>query len=103
MGTIAKKYDAFRHGSISDLIGATITRNKVVLTRGVAARGAEFIARAMEDVRNFDAFTPDNDPYKEHDFGAFDLDGDKLFWKIDNYGGHEGIDLLLTVMFASEY
>ena len=31
------------------------------------------------------AFMPDNDPYGERDFGAFDLAGQRLFWKIDYY------------------
>jgi Protein of unknown function (DUF3768) len=31
----------------------------------------------------FDAFTTDNDPCGERDFGSFLLDGEKLFWKID--------------------
>jgi hypothetical protein len=31
----------------------------------------------------FDTFTNDNDPHRERDFGSFDLDGEKLFWKID--------------------
>jgi len=26
-----------------------------------------------------------------------------VFWKIDDYDGHEGIRLLLTVMWADEY
>ena len=45
--------------------------------------GTAFIARAFAMVSHFDAFTPDNDPYGEHDFGSIDLDGEKLFWKID--------------------
>jgi hypothetical protein len=26
-----------------------------------------------------------NDPYGEHDFGSFELAGEKFFWKIDYY------------------
>jgi len=55
-----------------------------------------------------------NDPWGEHDFGAIDLEGQKLFWKIDPYD----LDLqahsqnaanpavthrVLTLMLASEY
>jgi hypothetical protein len=36
-------------------------------------------------VRSFDEFTPGNDPYGEHDFGAFDLDGERFNFKIDYY------------------
>ena len=48
-------------------------------------------------------FTEDNDPWHEHDFGAFEYKGEKMFWKIDDYHGNEGYDLVLTVMLASEY
>jgi hypothetical protein len=54
-------------------------------TRGVAARGHEFVVRALDMVRRFSAFTSDNDPYGEHDFGSFCIDGTTLFWKIDCY------------------
>jgi len=33
----------------------------------------------------FDSFTPDNDPYGEHDFGTIDWQEEKIFWKIDYY------------------
>ena len=33
----------------------------------------------------FKAFTADNDPCGEHDFGAFDHQGQRIFWKIDYY------------------
>jgi len=38
-----------------------------------------------EKVIAFDSFTADNDPHGEHDFGAFEHDGQKIFWKIDCY------------------
>ena len=61
-----------------------------------------------------DAFCEDNDPYGEHDFGAFEVEGEKLFWKIDYYdkalehGSEDPADptrttRVLTVMLASEY
>ena len=34
-------------------------------------------------LRDYDAFSTDNDPYGEHDFGAFSFGGAKLFLKID--------------------
>ncbi|WP_419523746.1 DUF3768 domain-containing protein [Lentibacter algarum] len=30
-------------------------------------------------------FTPDNDPYAEHDFGVIKLSGNTFFWKFDYY------------------
>ncbi|MAK83319.1 DUF3768 domain-containing protein [Phenylobacterium sp.] len=83
-------------------------------TRGVAERGAEFVILALRAVQQFDAFDPGDDPYGEHDFGAFDLNGERLFWKIDyydpslSYGSNAPEDAdatsrVLTLMLASEY
>jgi hypothetical protein len=30
-------------------------------------------------------FTPDNDPYGEHDFGSFSYAAETIFWKFDYY------------------
>ena len=68
----------------------------------------------LQKVRSFDAFGEDNDPHGEHDFGAFDLCGERLFWKIDYYdkdlsfGSPEPADpavtrRVLTIMLASDY
>ena len=89
---------------------------RAVVTRGVNARGPDFVVRAMRAVASFTDFTMDNDPYGEHDFGAFQLDGETLFWKIDAYekasdytAGAETpdnpstTDRVLTVMLAEEY
>jgi hypothetical protein len=38
-----------------------------------------------EKVELFDSFTEDNDPHGEHDFGAFEHEGQRIFWKIDYY------------------
>lgn len=84
-------------------------------TPGVMAQGAEFLMRAVAAVIAFDTFTPDNDPYGEHDFGSLMIDGHKLFWKIDCYdredmtkGSEDPADptvtkRVLTIMLASEY
>ncbi len=65
-------------------------------------------------IAGFDAFDADYDPWREHDFGAFDFEGQKLFWKIDAYapdmehGSEDPTDLVktvrvLTIMLAEEY
>lgn len=85
-----------------------------MLTRGVADQGAVFVALATRAVQSFDGFRPENDPYGEHDFGSFDLAGQKLFWKIDlheelpvkrlNDNSSEPVfTRVLTIMLASEY
>ena len=42
----------------------------VVATEGFRALTEEDQSRVRELVKTFDAFTPDNDPYGERDFGA---------------------------------
>src|SRR5215475_8056743 len=54
-------------------------------TCGISALPAEDQSAIREKVETFNAFTPDNDPYGEHDFGAFDHNGEKIFWKIDYF------------------
>ena len=84
------------------------------LTRGVVDMGPEFVALAIRAVLAFDGFTPDNDPYGEHDFGSFNLAGQTMFWKIDYYdaafehGSDDPSDprvtcRALTILLASEY
>ncbi len=47
------------------------------------ALGSEFVAAALRAVAAFDSFDADNDPHGEHDFGSLEVDGRRLFWKID--------------------
>lgn len=89
-------------------------RGSVLLTQGVSALGADFVAKAAAAVRRFDGFTEDNDPWGEHDFGAIDIEGQKVFWKIDPYdlelrehspnaANPAVTHRVLTIMLASEY
>ena len=86
----------------------------VVATRGIVDLGPEKVHQIMQAVRDFDDFSPDNDPYSEHDFGSFTLFGETIFWKIDYCdltlaGGSENpanpmlTKRILTVMLSSEY
>ena len=65
-------------------------------------------------IAQFSDWDEGNDPYGEHDFGAFDLLGERLFFKIDYYHpDHDthapvpsNIELcrrVLTIMQADEY
>jgi hypothetical protein len=110
--TIREQNDTFRTDAA--LIGERIARDQLVITRGVAALGNAFIDRAMQAVRAFSGFTEESDPWGEHDFGAFDLDGETLNWKIDaydnelKYGSPDPRDpaqtrRVLTVLLAGEY
>ncbi|NWH07415.1 MAG: DUF3768 domain-containing protein [Alphaproteobacteria bacterium] len=85
-----------------------------MMTQGVMAEGPTFMLLATSAVQTFSNFTPDNDPYGERDFGALDLAGQRMFWKIDcydrdlRYGSNDPSNpskttRVLTIMLASEY
>lgn len=77
--------------------------NLLVMTRGIAALEPDEVAEIMSKVKHFDDFNEDNDPWHKHDFGSFQHKRKKIFWKIDDYNGQEGYNLVLTVMLAEEY
>lgn len=55
-----------------------------MLTRGVVDNLD--LGEVVEKVRSFDDFNEDNDPYGEHDFGSFEIEDQKVFWKLSCYG-----------------
>ena len=75
----------------------------LVVTGGLAAAFPDDLPSILTKVKEFSTFTEDNDPWHEHDFGAFEYKGEKMFWKIDDHRGNEGYNLVLTVMLASDY
>jgi hypothetical protein len=107
---IAKQNDLFRQGDPS-------IPGQIVLTSGLAAhveKTSSTMAELAQAVQEFDAFTEDNDPHAEHDFGRFTFEGADCFWKIDLYndtldGGSDApTDLtqthrILTIMLVQEY
>ena len=81
------------------------------VTKGIVAMGSA-ANEVFVGVRDYVAFTEDNDPYGEHDFGSFSVAGNKVFWKIDYYDqqlqyGSDPLDLecrrVITIMLAEEY
>lgn len=105
---------AARIRELNDRFRSTTTGGRVMLTAGVDALSNVHKTLLLERVRTFDAFTGDNDPHKEHDFGAVEFLGRKFFWKIDYYdpemqfGSEDPADpekttRVLTIMCADEY
>jgi len=85
-----------------------------VMTTGVAALGAEAVARIIKTISVFDDFCHANDPYEEHDFGSFEADGHTIFFKIDYYDKSRSYhspdpadpvvtERAITIMLAEEY
>jgi Protein of unknown function (DUF3768) len=84
------------------------------ITDGVHGFGPLFVLEAVSAVQRFDSVKPENDPHGEHDFGAVDIGGQRLFCKIDYYHLRlrDGSDdpanpavtrRVITIMLASEY
>lgn len=77
--------------------------NLFVQTRGIADLSPQDQLGIWQEIRQFNTFNADNDPWGEHDFGSFDFKGQKIFWKIDDYNGTDNLELVLTIMLAEEY
>jgi len=99
---------------LNDALRKTLAGGRVVLTHGVNELPLAQINALMARIRAFDAFTEDDDPYGEHDFGAVDVGDVRVFWKIDcydldmNFASPDPTDpkvttRVLTIMLASEY
>src|SRR4029450_2590868 len=58
---------------------------RVVQTQGISALPWQTQSKIREPVETFDEFTPANDPHGEHDFGSVEVEGQRVFWKIDYY------------------
>ena len=73
-----------------------------MITQGVQA--LDNLPDLLDQVRRFDAFTPDNDPYGEHDFGSFIHDDINIFWKFDGVDApsHNGITMCQTGFVGSQ-
>ncbi len=112
---IAELNDRFRAAFGSPSISGGVP-GSIVITSGVGDLEPIIQAKVFASIAVFDAFTEDNDPYGEHDFGAVDIDGaGKIFWKIDYYAddqliyGSEAPDDLeksyrvMTIMLANDY
>ena len=78
-----RKTEAIR--ALNDELRQNLTVGTAFITAGVAALGAEAVARIVKTIAVYDDFCHANDPYEEHDFGSFEVDGQTIFFKIDYY------------------
>jgi Protein of unknown function (DUF3768) len=88
--------------------------DRIMITSGIQALGAEDVARVLAAVAAFDTFTTDNDPYGEHDCAILTVDSNRVMFKIDYYDRDLAYhspdpsdptvtERVMTVMLASEY
>ncbi|WP_152432995.1 DUF3768 domain-containing protein [Erythrobacter sp. THAF29] len=99
---------------LNDLLRKERSGGYMCVSDGVVALGYEVFCEIREKVKAFDAFTPANDPYGEHDFGSLVHNGNEIFWKIDYYDKSETdaspdptdpsvTNRIITIMLAREY
>ena len=98
----------------NDNFRKNLSQGTLVFTQGIRLNTPEDLKEIITKVRNFDTFDENNDPYNEHDFGAFDYKGRRIFWKIDYYdqeflylspdvSNPRLTNKVLTIMYAEEY
>ena len=100
--------------ALNDELRQNFAEGLAVMTPGIAALGAEAVARIVKTIAVYDDFCHANDPHEEHDFGSFDADGHAIFFKIDyfdenlTYHSADPADpsvtkRVITIMLAEEY
>ena len=110
----APENKAARIRELNDAFRTTFRGGRVLMTASVNGLPEMVRAQALKAVAEFDRFDGTNDPYQEHDFGAFELCGRTFFWKIDYYdkqcefgsedpGNPDMTTRVLTLMLAEDY
>ena len=100
--------------ALNDELRQNFAGGAAVMTPGIAALGAEAVARIVKTIAVYDDFCHANDPYQEHDLGSFEADGQQIFFKIDYFDkaltAHSPdasdpsvTERVITIMLAEEY
>ncbi len=107
-----EQYDVIR--ALNDAFRRSLEGGTLVLTAGIIALGSVTQTQIIEAIRRFEAFTPDNDPWEEHDFGSVEIAGELIYFKIDYFDLTRAMqsedpadpsktERVMTIMLASEY
>ncbi|WP_323012948.1 DUF3768 domain-containing protein [Devosia sp.] len=103
---------SIRH--LNDRLRSRGEGGRTVLSRGIAALGADELVVVLRAVAAFASFTPANDPHGEHDCAILEAAAHRILWKIDYYdpdlrflspdpADPEVTRRVLTIMLAEEY
>ena len=98
----------------NDQVRQTLFRDRLMITIGVQGLNLDTQNKIFAAIETYNDFNPSNDPHQEHDFGALEVDGNSVFWKIDYFDNgleYHSPDVLnrsvtrrvCTVMLAAEY
>jgi hypothetical protein len=100
--------------ALNDVLRPDMRLDVTAITLGVAALGTVAVARIVRTIAAFNDFCNANGPSGEHDFGAFEVKGNTIFFKIDYYDRQPSAyspdpadpDVtrrVITIMLAEEY
>ena len=100
--------------ALNDELRQHLIGGLAVMTPGIAALGKEAVDRIVKTIAVYDDFCHANDPHGEHDFGAFDADGNTIMFKIEYYDKNLEMhspdpadpsvtERVITIMLAEEY
>jgi hypothetical protein len=100
--------------ALNDELRQNFAEGIAVMTPGIAALGGKAVARIVKTIAVYDDFCHANDPHEEHDFGVFEAEGEKIFFKIDYFdntlSAHSPdpsdpavTKRVITIMLAEEY
>ena len=100
--------------TLNDAFRKTLQGGTVMFTSGIMALGGGVQACVLATIQTYDAFNADNDPWGEHDFGCIEIDGERIFFKIEYYDLTRAMhsedpadpsktERVMTIMLASEY
>ena len=106
------KTEAIR--ALNDELRQNLTTGTAFMTPVSLPSAAEAVARIVKTIAVYDDFCHANDPYEEHDFGSFEVDGHTIFFKIDYFdkalASHSPdptdpsvTERVITIMLAEEY
>ncbi len=99
---------------LNDAFRRSFSGGKILITPGVQGLATDIASRVLQAIQNFDGFCEDNDPYGTHEFGGVEVEGQKVWFKIDaydqnlEYGSPDPSDpsvttRVMTILLPEEY
>jgi hypothetical protein len=100
--------------ALNDELRRSLAGGVLIMTAGVIALGRAKQMAILDAVAAFDSFDAENDPYGEGDFGALQVEGERILFKVDYYdrsltgrspdpADPSVTTRVLTIMLAEEY
>ncbi len=89
---VAEQNDAFRRNAclaIPYAPGDPVLMGQLVATRAIHARGGPFVQACLAAIGRVTDFPADNDPDGFHDFGAVEVEGTTVWFKLDLFDGSD--------------